>query len=377
MKKAIYAFSGDPIHYGHIDIIKRASKVFDEVIVGIGQNPDKNYDFSLEERTEMASRSLENITNAKVVSFQGMLVDYAYEQNIPVIIKGLRDTKDFDYEKCLHNIGESQKLGVDTYVLFAKPELAHISSKIVKAVQKEQGLIHKYVPLYVKQYLEAKISRQYIVGVTGEIGAGKSYVSSRFEELGREKGIQVYNIELDHIGHQILADLNEPKYQEVRENIIKTFGEEVRLSDGKINRKILGEIVFNDLSKLEQLNEVMYIPLTVRLRRELYGKKGLIVLNAALIVESDMAYICNNNIVMVNVDKKSQERRLAERDLNEEQIKRRLNSQYSAEDKVEKIQNSILKDRQGKLWNLNNSDDSDHEEIGRIFEDIVRELGVR
>lgn len=377
MTKAIYAFSGDPITYGHIDVIKRASKVFDKVIAGIGANPDKKYDFSLEERTEMACRSLANIPNAKVESFQGLLVDYAYENSIPVIVKGVRNSADFNYENVLHQVGESQKLGIETYILFAKPRLAHVSSSSVKAIQKEQGLIHEYVPLYVKQKLEAKISGQYVIGITGEIGCGKSYVSEKFEDLGKKKEIPVHNIELDNIGHQILEDLTEPKYQEIRETIIKTFGDEIKLPDGKISRKALGEIVFNDYTKLEKLNEMMYTPLIVRLRRELYNKKGLILLNAALIAETAMAYLCNNNVVLIDADRQSQQRRLKERNLTQEQIKRRLASQYNYYQKKGKLEETINREKQGKLWLIENSDNSDEKEIEKTFENIVEEMEVK
>lgn len=124
MKRAIYAFSGDPITYGHINIIKRAANFFDEVVAGIGVNPSKSYMFTLEERTEMAQNALEGLRNVKVTSFEGLLVDYAYEQAIPVIIKGVRNAADFDYERALKEIGDSQRAGIETHILFAKPELA-------------------------------------------------------------------------------------------------------------------------------------------------------------------------------------------------------------------------------------------------------------
>ena len=377
MTNAIYAFSGDPITYGHIDIIKRASEVFDEIIVAIGTNPGKKYMFSLEERKKMATNSLANISNATVVSFQGLLVDYAYEHGISIIVKGVRNSADFDYENILHQIGESQKLGIDTVILFAKPELAHISSSTAKALQKEQGIIHEFVPLYVKQYLEAQMSGQFIIGVTGEIGVGKSYVIKKFEELGKEKGIPVYNIELDEIGHQILGDLLEPKYKEIRETIAGVFGEKVKHPDGKIDRKSLGEIVFSDAKQLEKLNKIMYTPLIVRLRRELYGKKGLILFNAALIAESNMTYLCNNNLVLVKSDEQSQQKRLAERNLAPEQIKRRLASQYSFKQKKEKLEKFVKKERHGKIWVVENSDSSDSNEIKTVFEDIIRDLDVK
>jgi pantetheine-phosphate adenylyltransferase len=377
MTNAIYAFSGDPITYGHIDVIERAAKVFDEVVVGIGINPDKKYMFNLEERANMARRSLIGIPNAKVVSFEGLLVDYAYENGVSVIVKGVRNSADFDYENVLHQIGESQKLGIDTHILFARPWLSHISSSAVKAIQKEQGLIHDYVPLYVKQCLEARMSGQYIVAVTGEIGAGKSYVSKKIEELGKQKDIQVHNIELDYIGHKILGELIEPLYQQVRNNIVEEFGNNVRLPDGFIDRKALGEIVFNDPNQLDMLNDIMHNPIIVRLKRELYGKKGLVLLNVALIAESGMAYLCNNNVVLVSADEASQKRRLGERNLTLDQIETRLSTQYNYEQKKEAIELAIEKNNQGKLWTVENSDGTDETSITQTFDDIVRSLNVK
>jgi len=377
-KKAMYAFSGDPITYGHIDIIARASSAFDNVIAGIGANPDKKYMFSLEERTEMAKKSLAKFKNVEVVPFQGLLVDYAYEQGIEVIVKGVRNAADFDYENVLHQVGESQKLGIDTHILFARPELAHISSSAVKSIQKEQGLVHEYVPLYVKQCLEARMSGQYIVGITGEIGAGKSYVSQKFVELGKNKGISVYDIELDHIGHQILGELKQPRYEEVREQIAEAFGKQVRRSDGTIDRKNLGEIVFNDSNALNKLNQIMSTPLLVRLRRELYGKKGLILFDAALIAESNLAYLCNNNVALIYADKQTQESRLGSRGLSAEQMKRRLGGQFDFQGKKSRLEQAIGRDNQGKIWIVENSQSVDTKgNIERIFETIVSELGVK
>ncbi|HQB60168.1 MAG TPA: adenylyltransferase/cytidyltransferase family protein, partial [Spirochaetota bacterium] len=79
MRKALYAFSGDPITYGHIDVVSRTASALDEVIVGIGVNPDKTYMFTLEERTEMAKKALNHLDNVKVMPVSGLLVDFAYE----------------------------------------------------------------------------------------------------------------------------------------------------------------------------------------------------------------------------------------------------------------------------------------------------------
>src|SRR6478735_5475633 len=98
MNRAIYAFSGDPITFGHLDIIERAAKIFDELIVAIGVNPSKKYLFTLEERAQMAKAATAHIPNSKVIYFYGLLVDYAYENNISTIIRGLRNSEDFNFE---------------------------------------------------------------------------------------------------------------------------------------------------------------------------------------------------------------------------------------------------------------------------------------
>jgi len=371
VKKALVALSGDPIHNGHIDIIQRTARVFDRVVVGIGLNPDKGYLFSPEERMEMARRSLQATPGVEVASFQGLLVDYAYEQGIRVIVKGVRNSNDFDYENILHLVGESQELGIDTYLLFARPELMHVSSTMIRALQQEEGFIHRYVPLYVKQCLEARVSGQVILGVTGEIGTGKSSLGETFRALGRERGIEVHPIEMDDIGTQILEKLEEPSYLRVREKVVESFGARVRNRDGTINRKALGEIVYRDAGHLNELNRILERPLMVRLRRELRGKRGLILLNSALLAESSLTHLCNNNVILVTCDKDSQEKRLRGRGLDMLQIQRRLASQYRESEKREKIQARIGEARQGSLWEADLSDDTLSAQAGRLFHELA------
>lgn len=375
MKSAIYAFSGDPITYGHLDIIERAAKIFDRLVVAIGVNPAKSYLFSLEERTQMAKKSLLFLKNVEVMSFTGMLVDFAYENNIDVIVKGVRSSKDFEYEMSLHSLGESQQLGIDTFILFAKPSLAHISSSAVKDIQREQGLIQDYVPAYVKQCVEAKISGQYLVGLTGEIGSGKSYVGEKMLELARKKGLEAHNIELDHLSWQIQEDLQEEKYALVRKQITDLFGAEVAKADGSINRKVLGEIVFADQEKLKKLNEIMATPILVRLRRELKDKKGLIFLNAALLVEASMSQLVNYNMLLLSVSEKVQQERLLSRGLNQEQIQRRLQSQYNFLNKKKHLEDDIAKYGQGKLWILEN-DSAKEQDIQKTLDSILLYFGL-
>lgn len=375
MSTAMYAFSGDPITFGHIDIIKRAAMVFDRVIVGIGVNPQKQYLFTLEERTDMAIRLLKHLTNVEVCSFSGLLVDYAYEKGVSVIVKGVRNPDDFNYESVLHQVGESQKLGIETHILFARPELGHVSSGAVKEIQLNQGATSEYVPLLVKQRLERRISGQYVIGITGEMGAGKTYVSELIQQC--DVAVPIHHIELDHITHQLLGELTDPIYVHTRRQIAQTFGSHLMNAEGFIDRKALGEIVFGDMKQLQMLNDMLYTPISVRLRREMLGKQGVILINAALLAETDMLHICNNNVILLTVDKQTQEQRLKDRDLTDEQIQTRIACQYNTAEKKTRIAEIIERDHYGRLWQLDNSGNCSPQQIEDLLVQIREHLRIQ
>jgi len=374
MAQVMFSFSADPIHKGHVDIITRASKLFDSVVAGIGFNSNKKgkHLFTLEERTNMAKTALSHLQNVSVVNYEGMTVDYAYNNNISGIIRAARNGADFDYEATLDANNKEQGLNVDTVLLPANPKLSHISSTAAKEIQAYHGNVHEYVPFSVKQALEAKISKQFIIGITGESGCGKSYLSEKFAEIGKQKSIPAYHIEFDHIGHQILCSKKKPVYQRIQNQVIESFGEYVKLPDGMINRSKLGEIVFNDYSKLQELNEIMKTPMLVDLRETLNGQEGLIIINGALIAEANLGYLCNNNVVLINVDKETQKTRLSKRDgITPEQIKRRLESQYTFEKKKRKLRESMEKERHGNIWIYQSKNNSTNQDIEKIFDEIA------
>lgn len=376
MNKVIYGFSGDPITYGHIDIIKRALSIFGELIVGIGVNPAKKYFFNLEERREIAEESLKFLENIEVISFKGLLVDYAYENNIKTVIRGIRNSEDLNYELMLHQIGDSQKQNVDTIYFPASQGLMHISSGAVKALQLEQGLIHEFVPLYTKQKLEEKISNQSIISITGEIGSGKSYISQRIKEIGKSKNVEVHIIDIDKIGHQILGELKEPLYVNFRKEVARKFDLEIDSPNGFIDRRELGKIIFNSLDRLSEFNNLLYKPLLLKLRRELYGKRGLIILDTALISESKMSYLSNNNVILLSVEKEEQKRRLKLRGYSDSQIESRLNSQYTYAKKEDKLMESIKEGYHGKLWKFDNSKSNNDIEVLGLFDKIIEKMKI-
>lgn len=349
MSKAIYAFSGDPPTYGHLDIIKRAAKTFAEVIVGIGVNPDKKYMFPLEEREQMTAKMVKGLPNVSVTSFEGLLFNYAYEKNIPTIIRGIRSTADLEYEQTVHAVGASQKLGIETFCLFADTNLAHISSSSVKALQKESGFIHDYVPLHVKQALERVMSNRYMLGVTGTIGAGKSHACGLIKDWCEKNGVPCTYIDLDEVAREILNVLTEPAYVSLRQEINGRFVEDILQPDGFVNRQLLGELVFEQPDLLKILNVLMRKPILVRLVDALRKSVGLVLIEGALLAEAGLLDICNNNVIIVDVDSKSQWTRLKARHYKDEQITRRIESQFSTEAKLKIIASSIKKSGHGSV----------------------------
>ena len=154
MKKiAIYPGSFDPITNGHVDLIKRASNIFDEVIVAITQNAKKSSFLSIEQRVSATENSIKSLKNVRVLSFNSLLVDFAKDHQAQIIIRGLRAVSDFEYEFQLS--GMNKRLNPDIETLFMTPseEFANISSSLVREILSLGGDITPFVPEEVKLIL--------------------------------------------------------------------------------------------------------------------------------------------------------------------------------------------------------------------------------
>ncbi len=151
MKKAIYPGSFDPVTYGHIDIIERASEIFDELIVAVLNNKAKTPLFSVDERVNILSGVLRNLPNVKILSYEGLLVDFAVSCGAGVIVRGLRAVTDFEYELQLAQTNSVLNGGVDTIFLTTSLKYAYLSSSTVKEVASYGGNISKFVPPYVEK----------------------------------------------------------------------------------------------------------------------------------------------------------------------------------------------------------------------------------
>ncbi len=155
MKRAVCPGSFDPITLGHLDIIERASKQFDEVIVAVFANRKKEGLFSVEERLELIAANISKYGNVKVDSGSGLLVDYCKSKNVDVIVKGLRAVTDFDYELQMAQV-HNQASGVETMFMATSPTHSFLSSSIVKELSFYGGDVSSMVPANVHAALQAR-----------------------------------------------------------------------------------------------------------------------------------------------------------------------------------------------------------------------------
>lgn len=146
MKTAVYPGTFDPVTYGHLDVILRASKLFDRVIVGVLHNSSKSPLFSVEERVKILQEATKDIPNVEVDSFSGLLINYAAERNLHVAVRGLRAITDFEYELQIAQTNHIENTDIETIFLTTNLQYSYLSSTIVKEFASYGGDISKFVP---------------------------------------------------------------------------------------------------------------------------------------------------------------------------------------------------------------------------------------
>jgi pantetheine-phosphate adenylyltransferase len=350
-KKAIYSLSADPITFGHINIVERAAESFDTVIVAIGDNPSKKYLLSKDERLQVAQDSLAHISNVEVLSFQGLLVDYAFVNGVDVIIRGLRNIEDFQYEQDLNGINNSIIKTIDTFYLLAKASTHHISSSAAKGIVKEHVFAHEYLPLPAKYILEKKINNQCFIGVTGLVGCGKSYVCEKLNEYVKMQPESssfplIHNIDIDTLAHKVYEEDN-PLFRNIRHKINNEFG--------TLNRSEIGNIVFKDQDKLNTLNDIFKEPLDFLIRQATTGLEGIILLNGATIISETFLPICNNNIIFVAAPKDVRKSRcITHRKMTEDKFEQIDGVMVSEDIQMNLLNQHIQKKHFGSLVKIEN-----------------------
>jgi pantetheine-phosphate adenylyltransferase len=169
MRRAIYPGSFDPVTNGHLDVIERARKLFDEVIVAVAHNDEKQALFSLEERLELLKTSIGKIDppsqsygaagNVRIAQFDGLLVEFAAAQNASAVVRGLRAVSDFEFEFQMALMNRKLNRDVETIFLMPKEEYTYLSSRIIKEIARLGGNVSDFVPPAVAKALVGKFAK--------------------------------------------------------------------------------------------------------------------------------------------------------------------------------------------------------------------------
>ena len=157
MTKVVCPGSFDPVTNGHLDIVERASRLFDEVVVAVLVNENKASMFTLDERLDMLSRATADLANVTVASFRGLLVNFCAENGVQAIVKGLRAVSDFDYELQMAQMNGSLT-EVDTVFIPTSPEYSFLASSLVKEVAKGGGDVSRLVPDFVLDLMKERFA---------------------------------------------------------------------------------------------------------------------------------------------------------------------------------------------------------------------------
>ena len=155
-RRAVYTGVFDPVHLGHVDIIKRCSRLFDHMIVGVGVNPDKEPFFSAEERVDLLRLVTKPYPNVEVVSFNGLAVRFVRDCKSSIMIRGLRTLSDMEYEFTMSLMNLNLDPQIETVFLMANEEFSHVSSSLLRQIASLEGDLGKFLPREINEALKLR-----------------------------------------------------------------------------------------------------------------------------------------------------------------------------------------------------------------------------
>lgn len=159
MKAALYPGSFDPVTFGHLDVIERAAKLFDQLLVGVARNDTKQPTFPLEERIEMLEETVRPFTNVRVIRVEGLLVDFARQHDVFTVVRGLRAVSDFEFEFQMALMNRRLEPRLETVFLTPTEECTFLSSRLVKEVARLGGEVSLFVPPSVAERLQRRFEQ--------------------------------------------------------------------------------------------------------------------------------------------------------------------------------------------------------------------------
>lgn len=355
----LFALSGDPIHYGHQDIIVKALQSCNKLYVLISENDDKagKYFFTLEERVQIAKRFLSTFDKVEVIipGPNKVLSDIYLKYGCDVLFRGVRNNKDIEYETnalAIHNSIHP----MNVRFIWSSESTLKISSSLVKTLASHH-LDLKYVPCFIKQAIEEKNSI-YKFGVTGQMATGKSTIakklsyllSGRYHDIYQHAAIQyvVSHIAIDDLVKRFWES-NDPGCVKAKANIYEKLsevgGKDLTDSAGNVNKQNVASLVFQ-FPEIKQFVETTTAPfinlmyrdelasLSVKIKR-CENTKGIVIFDWAQLAEMNMGRWVNHNVVIV--DSPDQNLMAEKRSITSEELNKRLKHQLSADEKEKKI----------------------------------------
>lgn len=302
MSSAIYPLSADPIHNGHINNIKKLKElnIFNNIYIAIGRNYEKRtkYLFTDTEKLAITQKALIFLGSSVVAEvFTGLLAHYAKKRNTNIIIRGSRNSNDFESEQIMAEFNKAY--GLHTFIIPAPKNTFNISSTTIKAIVENGGLVHEYVPSVIKQALEEKILGITLIGVTGNTGSGKTSFCKKLFQINKK----IHYLEVD----KLIKELYKNNLA-VEQAVKKTFGQNI-YSKKEINRKKLAQIIFSDAVKRLALVEILRTPLKIALEEKIQNLKGIILIDCAYLAEYNLLPLVNNNVVLLTCSDKIKQKR--------------------------------------------------------------------
>lgn len=151
---AVFPGSFDPITRGHENIVRRGAKLFDEVIVALGQNTTKSSMFSLEKRLHWIQQTFKDVPNVRVETYEGLTVDFCKKNGVQFLLRGLRNGGDFEYERTIAHMNKALSGELETVLVFTDPEYASVHSTVIREIFKNKGDVSQFVPAHINLHEE-------------------------------------------------------------------------------------------------------------------------------------------------------------------------------------------------------------------------------
>ena len=385
-EQLIAGFPGsfDPFHDGHlsavISFLGIHSKAILYIVIGVNEEKEDKSTFSTEEKVFLIKQTIpvEYKDRVEVIPYSGIIANLFYEQNINMFVKGARDSEDFRSERWIAEVNSKLSGSLTTLIIpQTDPVLLKVSSSNLKSFINLGIDAKDFAPALTREALQIRMKNQLIIGVIGGIASGKTTFTEDIQRFSEKNGgtedMPIYHISLDELGKVVYSNDPTPKFLAIRKQINREFGGKLLREDTSIDTHKLGNIAFSSKRKLDKLVRIVLDPILHLLRKRLdeFGK-GIFLIEGANLIEGEMTHLVNENIVLVQVDKEIQKKRMAGRGLNEKQIERRFGFQFSNKERTEEITAKQQEEFDRLFIKIDGSKETDTEEVYKKFQEEYR-----